>query len=245
MRCWPAARSERSLADRSGCRAPRCVCAQAWRPGRDRRGLARDGRRSCGPDLRLRAVQRRHECAARTGAEACAAGRATGGQHRRLSSGATASRAARGRRCRARCALGRPGGRGLRRALRDDGTLARRALLHLGARCVVRPVRCSRCAAVDADHRCPGHAAPHRLAAAPARLGSAAQPGGRNLFVKPKSGAATPNNLAVVTDRRTHAFRFVVLADGDAKPPVYRLVVKAPAWGQKGANSANVASLST
>lgn len=57
----------------------------------------------------------------------------------------------------------------------------------------------------------------------------AAQPGGRNLFVKPKSTASAANNLAVVTDHRTHAFRFVVLADGDPKPPVYRLVVKAPA----------------
>lgn len=57
----------------------------------------------------------------------------------------------------------------------------------------------------------------------------AAQPGGRNLFVKPKSTASAANNLAVVTDRRTHAFRFVVLADGDPKPPVYRLLVKAPA----------------
>ena len=56
----------------------------------------------------------------------------------------------------------------------------------------------------------------------------AAQPGGRNLFVKAKSSASAPNNLAVVTDRRTHTFRFVVLADGDPKPPVYRLVVKAP-----------------
>ena len=57
----------------------------------------------------------------------------------------------------------------------------------------------------------------------------AAQPGGRNLFVKAKSSASAPNNLAVVTDRRTHTFRFVVLADTDSKPPVYRLVVKAPA----------------
>ena len=56
----------------------------------------------------------------------------------------------------------------------------------------------------------------------------AAQPGGRNLFVKAKSTAGAPNNLAVVTDRRTHSFRFVVLADNDPKPPVYRLVVKAP-----------------
>ncbi len=57
----------------------------------------------------------------------------------------------------------------------------------------------------------------------------AAQAGGRTLFVKAKSSANAPNNLAVVTDRRTHAFRFVVLADSDPKPPVYRLVVRAPA----------------
>ena len=57
----------------------------------------------------------------------------------------------------------------------------------------------------------------------------AAQPGGRNMFVKAKSSASAANTLAVVTDRRTHSFRFVVLADGDPKPPVYRLVVKAPA----------------
>jgi type IV secretion system protein VirB9 len=56
----------------------------------------------------------------------------------------------------------------------------------------------------------------------------AAQPGGRTLFVKAKSSASAANNLAVVTDRRTHAFRFVVLADGDSKAPVYQLVVKAP-----------------
>lgn len=56
----------------------------------------------------------------------------------------------------------------------------------------------------------------------------AAQPGGRNLFVKAKSSASAANNLAVVTDRRTHTFRFVVLPDGDPKPPVYRLVVRAP-----------------
>jgi type IV secretion system protein VirB9 len=56
----------------------------------------------------------------------------------------------------------------------------------------------------------------------------ASQPGGRTLFVKAKSAASAPNNLAVVTDRRTHSFRFVVLADSDPKAPVYRLVVKAP-----------------
>lgn len=56
----------------------------------------------------------------------------------------------------------------------------------------------------------------------------AAQPGGRNLFVKPKSAASAANTVAVVTDRRSHALRFVVLADGDPKPPIYRLVIKAP-----------------
>jgi len=55
----------------------------------------------------------------------------------------------------------------------------------------------------------------------------AAQPGGRHLFVKPKSTAGAANNIAVVTDRRTHSFRFVVLADRDARQPVYRLSVKA------------------
>ena len=57
----------------------------------------------------------------------------------------------------------------------------------------------------------------------------AAQPGGRHLFVKPKSAASAANTLAVVSDRRTHAFRFVLLPDGDPRPPVYRLEVKAPA----------------
>jgi type IV secretion system protein VirB9 len=56
----------------------------------------------------------------------------------------------------------------------------------------------------------------------------AAQPGGRNLFVKPKSTAGAANTVAVVTDRRSHSFSFVVLADGDSRPPVYRIVVKAP-----------------
>ncbi len=57
----------------------------------------------------------------------------------------------------------------------------------------------------------------------------AAQPGGHTMFVKPKSTANTPNNLAVVTDRRTHTFKFVVLPDGAAQPPVFRLQVRAPA----------------
>lgn len=56
----------------------------------------------------------------------------------------------------------------------------------------------------------------------------AAQPGGRHLYVKAKSGADAPNNLAVVTDRRSHALRFVVLPDNDRQHPVYRLSVKAP-----------------
>ena len=57
----------------------------------------------------------------------------------------------------------------------------------------------------------------------------AAQPGSRNIFIKPKSTASAPNNLAVVTDKRTHSFRLVVLAKGDARAPVYRLSVKAAA----------------
>lgn len=57
----------------------------------------------------------------------------------------------------------------------------------------------------------------------------AAQPGGRTVFIKPKSTAAAANNLAVVTNRRVHNFRLVIIADSDPKPPVYRLVVKAPA----------------
>ena len=56
----------------------------------------------------------------------------------------------------------------------------------------------------------------------------AAQAGGRHIFVKPKSTATAPNNLAVVTDRRTHAFRFVVLDDSDKRLPVYRLTVRTP-----------------
>jgi type IV secretion system protein VirB9 len=57
----------------------------------------------------------------------------------------------------------------------------------------------------------------------------AAQPGGRHIFVKPKSTATTPNNLAVVTDKRMHSFRLEVLADGDPRPPLYRLAVRAAA----------------
>jgi type IV secretion system protein VirB9 len=57
----------------------------------------------------------------------------------------------------------------------------------------------------------------------------AAQPGGRHLFVKAKSGASAANNLAVVTDRRTHALRFVVLPDNDRQWPVHRLTIQPPA----------------
>jgi type IV secretion system protein VirB9 len=54
----------------------------------------------------------------------------------------------------------------------------------------------------------------------------AAQPGGRTVFVKPKSTAAAANNLAVVSNRRVHNFRFVVLGDEDPRPPIHRLIVK-------------------
>ena len=56
-----------------------------------------------------------------------------------------------------------------------------------------------------------------------------AQPGGRTIFVKPKGTAGATNNLAVVTDRRSHAFRLNVLADGDARAALYRITIKAPA----------------
>lgn len=67
----------------------------------------------------------------------------------------------------------------------------------------------------------------------------AAQAGGRTFFVKAKSSANAPNNIAAVTNRRTHAFRFVVLADGDPKPPVYRLVVKAQAREARAARNSD------
>lgn len=56
----------------------------------------------------------------------------------------------------------------------------------------------------------------------------AAQPGGRTLFVKPKASASQSNNLTVVTDRRTHAFRFDLLADEDPRQAIYRLRISAP-----------------
>jgi type IV secretion system protein VirB9 len=55
-----------------------------------------------------------------------------------------------------------------------------------------------------------------------------AQPGGRHLYVKAKSSADAPNNLAVVTDRRSHALRFVIQPNADRQPPVYRLSIRAP-----------------
>ena len=56
----------------------------------------------------------------------------------------------------------------------------------------------------------------------------AAQPGGRHLYVKAKSAADAPNNLAIITDRRSHTLRFVVLSDGDRQTPVYRLAIRSP-----------------
>jgi type IV secretion system protein VirB9 len=56
----------------------------------------------------------------------------------------------------------------------------------------------------------------------------AAQAGGRNIFIKPKAAASAPNNLAVVTDKRTHSFRLVVLPDSDPAPATYRLAVRGP-----------------
>jgi type IV secretion system protein VirB9 len=55
----------------------------------------------------------------------------------------------------------------------------------------------------------------------------AAQPGGRDIYVKAKSRASAPNNLAVVASGRTYSFKFVVLADRDPKTQVYRLRIKA------------------
>jgi type IV secretion system protein VirB9 len=52
--------------------------------------------------------------------------------------------------------------------------------------------------------------------------------GRRHIFVKPKSTAGAANNLAVVTDKRSHSFRLEVLADSDSRPPVYRLVGAGP-----------------
>lgn len=58
-----------------------------------------------------------------------------------------------------------------------------------------------------------------------------ARTGDRSIFVKPKSRARAdaPNNLAVVTDRRVHAFRFVVVPDDGPRQPVLQLRVAPPA----------------
>jgi type IV secretion system protein VirB9 len=54
----------------------------------------------------------------------------------------------------------------------------------------------------------------------------AAQAGGRHIFVKPKSSADGPNNLAIVTDKRAYSFRLELLADADKRMPVYRLSMR-------------------
>lgn len=56
----------------------------------------------------------------------------------------------------------------------------------------------------------------------------AAQPGGHQVFMKPKSAAAEPNTVAIATDRRVHTLRLVLLADGDRREPVYRLQILPP-----------------
>ena len=56
----------------------------------------------------------------------------------------------------------------------------------------------------------------------------AAQPGGHQVFIKPKSTAAEPNTVAIATDRRVHTLRLVLLADGDRREPVYRLQILPP-----------------
>ena len=56
----------------------------------------------------------------------------------------------------------------------------------------------------------------------------AAQSGGHHLYVKAKSAADAPNNLAIITDRRSHTLRFVVLSDSDRQTPIYRLAIRSP-----------------
>jgi type IV secretion system protein VirB9 len=56
----------------------------------------------------------------------------------------------------------------------------------------------------------------------------AAQPGGRQVFIKPKSGANLPNTLAIATDKRLHTLKLVLLPDGDRREPLYRLQILAP-----------------
>jgi type IV secretion system protein VirB9 len=66
----------------------------------------------------------------------------------------------------------------------------------------------------------------------------AAQPGGRHIFIKPKSAASGSNTLAVVTDRRLHTLSLFVLDEQDRRPPVYRLLIKAPVEARAAARPA-------
>lgn len=50
---------------------------------------------------------------------------------------------------------------------------------------------------------------------------------GRDIFIKPKSGATT-NNMVLVSTLRRHAFEFTVLPDSSAAKPVMRLSVVVP-----------------
>lgn len=50
---------------------------------------------------------------------------------------------------------------------------------------------------------------------------------GRDIFVKPKSGATT-NNMVLVTSRRRHAFEFAVVPERSAVKPLMRLSVVVP-----------------
>ena len=64
-------------------------------------------------------------------------------------------------------------------------------------------------------------------ARAQARWCVSVQPGGHHLFIEPRAGATGSNNLAVVTDKRVHSFRFVVQSAHDSSAPCYRLTVRA------------------
>ena len=56
----------------------------------------------------------------------------------------------------------------------------------------------------------------------------AAQSGGHQIFIKPKSTASGPNTLAIATDKRVHTLRLVLLGDGDRREPLYRLQILPP-----------------
>ena len=56
----------------------------------------------------------------------------------------------------------------------------------------------------------------------------AAQLGGHQVFIKPKSTASGPNTLAIATDKRIHTMRLVLLGDGDRREPLYRLQILPP-----------------